>query len=348
MGKSDHYDPAPAASMAEARLLRAECGSKMDELTRIRTFMRVVQAGSFSAAARNLSSVSSVARQVKALEDEFGTRLLNRNTRRLSLTEAGRHLYERSTTLVAGLDGVKSELKALHEDVKGTLRVSLRVSVGTTVVVPALPRLLQQYPDLALDIVLTDERKDLIASSIDVAVWMGALPDSELVAKRLSPTRRLLCASPRYLAKRGVPYEPRDLALHECLRYTAPSYGNRWGFAKGDAYEEVEVAGCVRADNGSILLSCALADLGIIVGQEWMVRSHLEDGSLVRVLQDYSVNPYPGHGELYAVYPSSRGLTRKVRVFVDFLTDLFASDDAKESIRSLRPTQMSFPPKPSG
>ena len=295
----------------------------MDELARIRTFLKVVQSGSFSAAARHQSSVSSVARQVKALEDDLGTRLLNRNTRRLSLTEAGRLLYERSNALVAEFDSVRSELKSLHEEVKGLLRVSLRVSVGTTVVVPALPRLLARYPGLVVDITLTDERQDLIANNIDVAIWMGALPDSEIIAKRLSPTRRLLCGSRRYFDEHGVPEEPEDLRGHRCLLYTAPSYGNRWGFSKGDTYVEVEVGGPVRADNGLVLLSCALADLGLFVAQGWMVRSHLREGVLIRVLEDYAVNPFPGHGELYAVYASSRGLSLKVRAFVDFLAELF-------------------------
>lgn len=154
----------------------------MDELKQIRTFIKVVESGSFSAAARDTSSVSSVARQVKALETELGARLLHRNSRRLSPTEAGHRLYERAHDLVNELDSVKAEVRSLHEGVKGILRVSLRVSAGTTVVMPALPALLSQYPDLVVDVRLTDERLDLIAEKIDVAMWMGVLPDADIVA----------------------------------------------------------------------------------------------------------------------------------------------------------------------
>src|SRR5438067_8750957 len=168
----------------------------MDDFTRIRTFIKVVEAGSFSAAARDISSTSSVARQVKSLEDELGVRLLNRSTRRLALTDGGRRFYERVKAVAMDLDNASAEVKAMHDDVKGVLRVSLRVTAGTTVVVPALPRLIGMHPELELDITLTDERRDLIANNIDVAMWLGDLPDADLVARRLSPTKRIVCAAP--------------------------------------------------------------------------------------------------------------------------------------------------------
>ena len=297
----------------------------MDELKQIRTFIKVVDSGSFSAAARDTSSVSSVARQVKALENELGARLLNRNSRRLSPTEAGRRLYERAHDLVNGLDSVKAEVRSLHEDVTGTLRVSLRVSAGTTVVMPALPKLLAQYPDLVVDIRLTDERLDLIAEKIDVAMWMGVLPDAEIVARRLTPTRRIVCGSLRYLERHGAPSKPDELRRHQCILFSAPSYGRIWTFKRGDETHEVEVRGSVRANNGLVLLSAALQDLGLIVVPEWMVWAYLRRGELVRVLQDYTVSPHQDHAELYAVFQSSRGASRKVRVFVDFLLATFGA-----------------------
>src|SRR5205085_2379315 len=139
-------------------------GETMDDFTRIRTFMKVVQAGSFSAAARDVSSTSSVARQVKSLEDELGVRLLNRSTRSLSLTDAGRRFHERVTAIANDLDNATSEARSLQEEVKGLLRVSLRITAGTTIVVPALPRLLARYPELQLEITLADDRRDLIAN----------------------------------------------------------------------------------------------------------------------------------------------------------------------------------------
>jgi DNA-binding transcriptional LysR family regulator len=299
----------------------------MDEFTRIQTFIKVVEAGSFSAAARDISSVSSVARQVKSLEDELGVRLLHRSTRRLSLTEAGRRFYERACTIATDLSNAKSEVRSFQESVKGVLRVTLRVSAGTTIIVPALPTFLAQYPELSLDISLTDERRDLISNNIDVAVWMGHLPDSELVARRLSRSQRIVCGTPAYFERHGTPERPEDLRTHNCLLFTGRSYGNRWGFTRGDYVEDVEVAGSVRTDNALVLLESALCNIGLIVVQEWMVRPLTAQGRLVRVLGDYTVNPTPGDAELYAVYVSSRGLALKSRVFVDFLIDLFRSPE---------------------
>jgi len=295
----------------------------VDDLKLIRTFIKVVEAGSFSAVARETSSVSSVARQIRALEDELGARLLNRNSRRLSLTYAGQRLYERAKGIVNDVDSVKSEVRSIQEEVKGTLRVALRTAAGTILVMPALPRLLEQYPDLELDIILTDERKDLIANQIDVAIWMGELPNADIIARRLITTKRIVCASKGYLDRHGIPQSPQDLRNHQCLLYTAPFYGREWVFRKGDEVIAVEVGGGVRADSGLVLLSSALMGLGMTVLPEWMVRSHLAEGAIVQVLGDFTVNPYPGHAEHYAVYPSSRGLSRKVRVFVDFLVEVF-------------------------
>jgi DNA-binding transcriptional LysR family regulator len=295
----------------------------LDELTQLRTFVKAVEAGSFSAAARDTSSISSVARQVKALEESLGARLLNRNSRRLSLTEAGQRLYERSRSIVDDVDSLMSEIRSIQEGVSGTLRVSLRISAGMTTVIPALPRLIEKYPDLELDIILTDERRNLIANQIDIALWLGELPDSELIARRLTQSPRILCGSKAYFAKFGVPKSPDDLRNHQCLRFTAPSYGNKWRFRKGDEYKEIEVHGSVRADSGLVLLSSALSDLGLIIAPEYTVRKHLAEGELIRVMSEYVVSPHRDQPDLYAVYPSSRGLSRKVRVFIDFLIEVF-------------------------
>jgi len=295
----------------------------MDEFTCIRTFMKVVEAGSFSSAARD-TSVSAVARQVKSLEDDLGVRLLNRNTRSLSLTDAGRRFYERVKSLSNELDSAVLEAKSLQDEVKGLLRVSLRVAVGTTVVVPALPKLLALYPELCLEVLLTDERQDLISNNIDVAVWLGHLPDSQIVARRLSPSQRIVCGTPAYFERHGFPRTPQDLSQHDCLLYTAASFSTRWAFTKGGEHVEVEPTGSIRTDNGLVLLSAALEDIGIIVVHEWMVRHLIVEGRLVKVLTDYVVNPRPGDADLFAVWPSSRGMSRKVRAFVDFLVETFA------------------------
>jgi DNA-binding transcriptional LysR family regulator len=303
----------------------------MDEFTRIQTFIRVVEAGSFSAAARDLSSISSVARQVKALEDELGVRLLNRSTRSLSLTEPGRRFYERACGIANDLGNAKSEAKSFQDSVKGALRVSIRVSAATTMIVPALPAFMAQYPDLTVDITLSDERRDLVANNIDVAVWMGHLPDSEVVARRLSPSQRIVCGAPAYFDRHGLPQTPADLREHNCLLYTARSYGTFWAFTRDGQQEEIDVRGSLRTDNALVLLSAAVSGLGLVVVHEWSARSQIAQGGLTRVLGDYTVNPRPGDAELYAVYASSRGLSRKVRVFVDFLVDLFQGSGSADA-----------------
>jgi len=308
----------------------------LDEFTRIRTFIKVVESGSFSAAARDVSSVSSVARQVKALEDDLKARLLNRNTRSLSLTEAGRLFYNRVTSIVNDLDNAKTEVDSLQGEVRGLLRVSLRTSAGSTVVVPALPRFLEKHPNLKLEIALTDERCDLIANNIDVALWLGALPNSEIVARRVSPSRRVAYGSPAYFQRHGIPECPQDLKHHDCLLFAAPSYGHRWSFTRDGVHEEVDVSGKIRSSNGMVLLSSGVLGLGVGIAHEWMLRNHLASGELIKVLADYTVNPRPGDAELYAVFPCSRGLSKKVRAFVDFLIEIFKDDENSKATDSIR------------
>ena len=299
----------------------------MDDFTRIKTFIKVVEAGSFSAAARDETSVSTVARQVKSLEDELGVRLLNRTTRRLALTDTGRRFYERVSSIEQELRRAKSEVSSLEENVKGLLRVQLRVTAGTTIVVPALPNFLARYPELELDISLSDERRDLIANNIDVAMWLGDLPNSQIVARRLSQSGRIVCGSPEYFATHGIPRKPQDLRGHNCLLFAAPSYGNLWSFTRGGGQvDAVEVGGSVKSDNGLVLLSSGLAGLGVIIVHQWMVRDLITEGRLTRILSEYQVNPRAGDADLHVVFPSSRGLSRKVRAFVDFLVETFGDD----------------------
>lgn len=295
----------------------------MEELGRIKTFVDVVEAGSFTAAARDRCSTSTAARQVRALEDELGIRLLNRNTRHLSLTGPGQIFYTRACEILADLNNAKSEIRSFSDEVRGSLKVCLRVAPAMTVIVPALPKFVAKYPDVIVDIVMTDDRIDLISNKIDLAVWLGNIPDSELISRKLRPTQRVVCGSPDYFAKHGVPESPADLINHNCLLYTARSYGSRWYFGKSDPDQAVDIKGNVRADNGAILMSAAMNGIGIFIAHEWMVTAALKEGKLVRVLSDYNVRPRKGDADLFLVYPSSRGLSRNVRAFADFLIELF-------------------------
>jgi DNA-binding transcriptional LysR family regulator len=218
---------------------------------------------------------------------------------------------------------VKSEIKSLHEDVTGTIRVCLRVAPGMTRVLWGLPHLASKHPELKVDITLTDERLDLIENKFDLALWMGELPDSDLIARKLCSTNRVLCCAQSYIERRGLPNKPRDLLEHDCLIYVAPTYKPTWTFSKDDHVEEVSVTGRYSANNGQILLELGLRGEGLMVHPMWMVGPYLEQNKLVRILPDYVVHNRLGHADLFVVYPSSRSLSKKVRAFVDFLVEEF-------------------------
>lgn len=295
----------------------------MDEMRQLRTFINVVKCGSFSSAAEETLSVSSISRQISALEEDLGAQLLNRNSRHLSLTEAGERLYAHALSIVNAIDSVRTEIRSLHEDLKGTLRVCMRVAPGLTRVLWGLPAFAERYPDLKIDFTLTDKRLDLLENKFDLALWMGDLPDSDLIARRVCTTHRVLCASPAYIERRGTPSKPQDLHNHDCLLYTAPTYKPTWTFTKGDEVLEVAVNGRFSADNGSMILELGLRGQGLMVHPMWMVGPYLHRGELVRVLPEYTVHNRLGHADLFVVYPSSRSLSKKVRVFVDFLVEEF-------------------------
>ena len=295
----------------------------MDELGNIKTFIDVVECGSFSAAARRKdTTVSSVARQVKALEDELGVRLLNRTTRSNSLTEPGENFYERARAVLTDLRSAKQEASSFQTTVKGLLRICLRVS-ASRIILPAIPAFLERHPGLVLDVMLSDERLDLVAHKIDVAVWLGHLEDSRIVARRLTPSRRVICASPAYLDKRGIPTTPQEISAHNCIVYQGSIYQDFWRFTKGEEQIDVTVHGNIRTNASPVLVSAVLSGMGLAVLQEFTVRSALADGTLTRILPDYEVSPTEVDTGVYAVYPNARGMSRKTRVFVDFLVDLF-------------------------
>jgi DNA-binding transcriptional LysR family regulator len=303
--------------------------SALDELKLDRAFVQIVKSGSMSAAARQLdTSVTSIARQLSRLEASLGVRLLNRTTRSQSLSEAGTIYYQRLIEVLDQIDAMKRDVASYQQGTKGRLRVHLRTSIGLQVVVPALPNFFRRNPDVTLDLTLTDERADLVAEAIDVAMWLGNLQDSSLVARRLSPSRRVMCASPDYLKRNGEPRLPADLDAHNCLLFLARNYLNRWRLTKDDETIEVPVTGNLQTDNGAVLRTSAINGLGIVMLQRSMVQEDLDSGQLVQVMTDYEVSPTEFDTALYVVYPSSRRLSPKTRVFVDFLVDLFRRHQA--------------------
>lgn len=301
----------------------------MDELYKIRAFLGVVEHGSFSAAARHeCVSVSSIARRVASLEEDLGVRLLNRNTRNLSVTEAGALFCERTREAVRELDSAKLEATSFQTSVKGMLKVSMRMSIGT-MVLHHVKTFLDRHPDVTLDLSLTDERLDLLQNNIDVAVWIGQLNDSDLIARLLSPGRRIVCGSPSYFLKHGIPQHPRDLTSHVCLPHRALNYDGKWRFSKGDENFDFHAVGPFQSSSPLALMSTALKGLGLVVLQYFMVEAEIKSGSLQAVLTDYQVSPTDADTAIYAVYPHSRYLSPKARAFIDFLIELFQQVDTE-------------------
>lgn len=296
----------------------------MDEMLTNRAFLQVVDSGSFSAASLELEvSVATVARQVNSLEARLGVHLLHRTTRTMSLTEAGKLYCQRIRELLKQFDSVKREISSYQKDVKGLLRVHLRHSVGNQVVVPALPQFLKQNPNIKLEVTLTDVREDLVSQGVDVAVWLGSLEDSSLIARRLSPGRRMVCCSPDYAAERGLPKSPQDLQHHNCIVYKAKSYDSSWRFSKDGQSEAVLVSGNLESESSAVLITSAINGLGLVMLQEAMVRSAIAAGELINLFPEYHVSSTDADTALFAVYPGTKQTSPKARAFIDFLVRLF-------------------------
>jgi DNA-binding transcriptional LysR family regulator len=296
----------------------------MNELAMMRIFVQVVEDGSFSATARRANmSVSSIARQIASLEHRLGARLLNRTTRHQRVTEVGRIYYERTRTILHDLDSANDIVTSYYRSIKGTLSVHIRTSAAWAVL-PKLPTFLAQYPEVSINLTLTEERADLVSEGVDVAVWLGHLSDSSFMARRLTTTHRLICGSPSYFEKYGEPKEPNDLKEHNCICYKGSHYSeNVWRFIKGEEVVDVPVSGNLRISTGWALNECLLSGLGIAIVQEWTVTRDLREGRLRNILTDYDLNPVEFDVPLYAVYPHSHGLPPKTRAFIDFLVELF-------------------------
>jgi DNA-binding transcriptional LysR family regulator len=296
----------------------------MDRFAELKTFCTVAACAGFSPAARQLGvATSSVTRLVDALEARLGTLLLNRSTRSVTLTDAGRTYYEDAQRILDQLDAADDAVADGAAALKGVLRVAAPVTFATLYIAPLLPLLRAQHPGLALDLRLSDSPANLIDESIDVAIRIGAIdPQSNLVARRLAGHERVLCASPAYLDARGVPRQPADLRGHDCLQFTFVDNRRLWRLrdrGAGAPIEEIAIDSVIQANNGALLRQAALDGLGVTMLPHWLVGADLEAGRLVRVLGDYEVNPGTMDVGLYALYQASRRGAQKIRVFVDLL-----------------------------
>lgn len=293
----------------------------MDRLDDMLAFIKVVDTRSFTSAADRLGlSKSVVSRRIAELENRLGARLLNRTTRKLSLTEVGQAFYDRCSRILADLEEAERAASDLHAAPRGRLRINAPVSFGLMHLGPAVSTFLERYPQIEIDIDLNDRYVDLVEEGYDLAVRIGRLRDSSLIARRLAPARLVVCASPAYLERAGTPVTPDDLTRHNCLIYTNVPTAEQWVFAvDGGETRSVRVSGNLRSSNGDLLKAAALAGAGIVILPTFMCGDALAAGTLKCLL----LHAYASASAVYAVYPQNRHLSPKVRVFVDFLAGRF-------------------------
>jgi DNA-binding transcriptional LysR family regulator len=294
----------------------------LDRVTGMQVFARVAALGSLSAAARSLGMSPTMAtKHIAAIEDRLGVKLLHRTTRRLTLTESGRRYLDAAERILVEIEEAEGAASADRIEVRGTLRVSIPVSFGVRELAPILPQFSESYPSLVVELGLNDRPVDLIEEGWDMAIRIGRLTGSTMVARRLAPCRTVVCASPAYLKRKGTPYSVADLANHNCLGYTLSETmaADRWSFG-ADGAVTVSVSGNLRTNNGDALVAAALAGQGLIYQPIFLVSAELRSGTLIAVSLDHPTIELPG---IFAVYPSDRRPPAKVRTFIDFLAQRF-------------------------
>jgi DNA-binding transcriptional LysR family regulator len=304
----------------------------MDRFAELKAFCVVASLGGFSTAARQLGlATSSVTRLVDALEQRLGAILLNRSTRSVTLTDAGRTYYEDAQRILEQLDAADDAVTDRATGISGTLCIAAPVTFATMYISPILLELRERHPRLAVDLRLNDNASNLIDESIDVAIRIGSIdPQANLVARRLTAHQRLLCASPAYLASRGVPRYPVDLLKHDCLQFAFADNRRIWRLRRNGVVdgvkpedmpiEDIAINSVVQANNGEVLRQASIAGLGIAMLARWLVQADLQTGHLVQVLSDYDVNPGPMDVAMYALYQANRRGSRKIQVFLELLS----------------------------
>jgi DNA-binding transcriptional LysR family regulator len=298
----------------------------MDQFHALTAFVRVVETGSFARAAVRLDrSVSAVSRAVAELEAHLGARLLNRTTRRLSLTETGQAFHERAVQLLADLEEAEAAVGASTLEPRGTLKLTCATTFGIRHLAPAIAAYALRHPRVRFDVELSDRVVDLVEEGFDLAIRIGVVRSQALIARRIGITALVCCAAPGYLERHGAPAAPEDLARHACLTYAYSAGRNVWRFTDRDGTTHaVTVSGPAHSNNGALLTALAAAGLGIHLEPDFVVAPHVRAGRLVRLLPGYT----PDSGAIHAVYPSRRHLSAKVRSFIDFLAERFAADPA--------------------
>lgn len=288
----------------------------MDRLAAMQTFVKVIETGSFSAAARQLRlGQPAVSKTVAQLEERLGTSLLLRSSRSFSATEAGRIFYERAKLAIAEADEAELAARGAGAGLVGRLRVSAAVTFTRLKIVPKLGRFLAQHPKLEIELVLDDRNVDLVGEGVDVALRMGVLTNSALTGRRIGRSRRRVVATPGYFARAGAPLEPRDLERHEAIIYTQRGGGAAWTFVKNGVEESVALSGRIRSTAAEAVREAVLADLGLAVASDGMLGVELKSGAVREVLADWRLPSI----DIWAVFPTGRRASAKARAFAAFV-----------------------------
>jgi DNA-binding transcriptional LysR family regulator len=292
----------------------------MDKLTSIRAFTRVVQHGSFAAAGRELRlSRSAVSKYVIELEQALGSQLLVRTTRSASPTPNGQAYYERCIAILADLEEADLAVAQLQSQPRGLLRVNAPMSFGTLHLGRAVADFMERFPQLQIQLVLSDQQIDPVQEGFDVTLRIADLPSSSLIARKVAPALRVVCAAPSYLARRGVPAHPNDLRTHDCLTYGYLATGNQWKLSGADGDHWIHIPWTLCSNNGEVLRDAVVKGRGIALLPTFIVGADLQEGSLRSILTDYTAPAI----SIYAIYPPTRHLSVKVRMFIDFLIERF-------------------------
>ena len=310
----------------------------MDKLDAMNAFAKVVAQGSYAEASRALGLTrSAVSKAVMELEQLLGARLLDRTTRRVSPTEAGLSYYERCLDILARVEETELQVSRLHDEPKGVLKINAPMSFGMLYLGDAVAAFMADYPDLRIELMLTDRFIDPVEEGVDVTIRIADLADSSLIARKLASTRRVIVASPAYIAEFGGPQTPADLASHRCLVYGATTTLSRWTFLKDGETIAVPVTAALCSNNGDILRAAALAGRGIAELPTFLVGCDIAEGRLQALLPDVS----GGTLGIYALYTPNRYLAAKTRVLIDFLAARFGSDPEWERFdRQIRIAQI--------
>jgi LysR family transcriptional regulator for bpeEF and oprC len=296
----------------------------MNKLQAMEVFVQVVDAGSFSRAADYMQlPKATVSTLIQGLEQALSVRLLHRTTRQLTVTADGAAYYERCIRILSDVRDAEESLSHNRLNPSGRLRVDTSTGLASKVLVPALPGFFERYPDIQLELGSSDRTLDLIEEGIDCAIRGGELVDSSLIARRIGVINFVTCAAPSYIEKYGKPLHPNDLARHRCVNYFSAKTGkiHDWNFVQGTERIDVPLPGMIALNDGNAYVEAGLAGLGIVQITDYLLEEHVKAGALVRVLPDWDTDPLPVH----VVYPQNRHLSAKMRVFVEWVAELFDS-----------------------